>query len=144
MAKNYKPYLQKAFRQVVKDILSEVQKNGLEGESHYFMTFQTNRNDVIIPDFVRAKYPEEISIILQNQFSNLIVGDTSFSVDLAFGGVNSTLTVPFGALKVFADPSVQFMLTFEPEAPAPKEQVVPKKEPVSDDIIDLTALRTKK
>ena len=71
MAKNYKPYLQKAFRQVVKDILSEVQKNGLEGESHYFMTFQTNRDDVIIPDFVRAKYPEEISIILQNQFSKL-------------------------------------------------------------------------
>ena len=77
MSKNYKPYLEKAFRQVVKDILSEVAKNGLTDESHYFITFQTNRDDVIIPDFVRAKYPEEISIILQNQFSNLIVRDTS-------------------------------------------------------------------
>ena len=144
MAKNYKPYLQKAFRQVVKDILSDVAKNGLDGESHYFITFQTNRDDVIIPDFVRAKYPEEISIILQNQFSNLIIHDSFFCVDLSFGGVNSTLTIPFIAIKVFADPSVQFMLTFEPESPSPKTQTQSKKETNTDDIIDLTALRSKK
>ena len=82
MTQDYKPYLQKAFRSVVRDILSDVSKNGLSGDSHYFITFQTNRDDVVIPDFVRAKYPEEISIILQNQFSNLIVADNYFSVDL--------------------------------------------------------------
>ena len=144
MSKNYKPYLEKAFRQVVKDILSEVAKNGLTDESHYFITFQTNRDDVIIPDFVRAKYPEEISIILQNQFSNLIVRDTSFSVDLSFGGVSSTLTIPFIAIKVFADPSVQFMLTFEPEAPVSETKLQSQQKALEDGIIDLTALRTKK
>ncbi len=140
MSKDYKPYLQKAMRIAAHDILQDVARNGLEGESHYFITFKTNRKDVQIPDFVRAKYPEEISIILQNQFSNLTVSDTLFSVDLAFGGVNSTIIVPWTALKVFADPSAQFMLSFEPEeekvsAPAPSE---------SAEIIDLTSLRTSK
>jgi len=141
MTQDYKPYLQKAFRHVVHDVLSDVAKNGLQGDSHYFITFQTNREDVVIPDFVRAKYPEEISIILQNQFSNLIVADDYFSVDLAFGGVNATLTVPYTALKVFADPSAQFALSFEPEQPVTK-----KAEAASEpaDIIDLTSLRTKK
>jgi len=141
MAKDYKPYLQKALRLAVKEILTDVAKNGLEGDSHYYITFQTNREDVKIPDFVRAKYPEEISIILQNQFSNLIVSDTSFSVDLAFGGVASTITVPFKALKVFADPATQFILSFEPE----KEENTPSKIPVQPaEIIDLTSLRNKK
>jgi len=139
MSKDYKPYLQKAMRLAAKDILADVAQNGLEGDSHYFITFQTNREDVKIPDFVRAKYPEEISIILQNQFSNLVVRDTSFSVDLAFGGVASTITVPWKALKVFADPAAQFVLSFEPEK---AETKAPK---ASDaDIIDLTSLRTSK
>ena len=141
MPKDYKPYLQDAFRHVVHDILNDVAKNGLEGDSHYFITFQTNRPDVRMPDFVRAKYPQEISIILQNQFSNLVVTDDSFSVDLAFGGVSATLTVPYTALKVFADPSTQFALSFEPTLPKPSP--TSDKSP-DDDIIDLTALRRKK
>lgn len=141
MTQDYKPYLQKAFRGVVRDILDDVARNGLRGDSHYFITFQTNRDDVVIPDFVRAKYPEEISIILQNQFSNLIVSNEFFSVDLAFGGVNTTLTIPYTALKVFADPAAQFALSFEPIVPQKAEQHPDKS---SDDIIDLTSLRTAK
>ena len=140
MAKNYKTYLQKAFRGVVHDILKEVSEKGLEGDSHYFITFQTNRPDVKMPDFVRAKYPEEISIILQNQFSNLLVSQDCFSVDLTFGGVSSTLTIPYNALKVFADPSSQFMLSFDPECSEIKEDQKIKQD---DDIIDLTRLRKK-
>ena len=143
MTQDYKPFLQKAFRTAVRDILSEVALHGLQGDSHYFITFQTNRSDVQIPDFVRAKYPEEISIILQNQFSNLIVGMDSFSVDLAFGGVSSTLTIPYTAIKVFADPAAQFMLSFEPIPADTKGQATPDT-PKSADIIDLTSLRTKK
>lgn len=139
MHKDYKPYLQKAMRMAARDILTDVAKNGLEGDSHYFITFETNREDVKIPDFVRAKYPEEISIILQNQFSNLITSDTSFSVDLAFGGVNSTITVPWNALKVFADPAAQFVLSFEPEKEEP-----PKNTQNTAEIIDLTSLRSSK
>ena len=144
MTKEYKPFLQKAFRGVVRDILADVARNGLSGESHYFITFQTNREDVVIPDFVRAKYPEEISIILQNQFSNLIAGPDSFSVDLAFGGVMSTLVVPYTALKVFADPAAQFMLSFEPEEAQEKKSAVSRESAGNTDIIDLTRLRTGK
>ena len=141
MMKDYKPYLQKAFRRVVHDVLSDVAEHGLTGESHYFITFRTDRADVILPDFVRAKYPEEISIILQNQFSNLLVKEDKFSVDLAFGGVQTTLIVPYTAIKVFTDPAAQFALSFEPEAgtpPAPAKQAEP------EEIVDLTALRNKK
>lgn len=140
MNQNYKPFLQKAFRTVVFDILTDVAQHGLKGDSHYFITFQTDRSDVLIPDFVRAKYPQEISIVLQNQFENLTVTTTGFSVDLTFGGVLSTITVPFTALKVFADPSSQFMLTFEPE-----DTITQPKTNTSDtdDIIDLTSLRKK-
>jgi len=137
MTKNYKPFLQKAFRLVVHDVLTDVAKNGLDGESHYFITFQTNRSDVIIPDFVRARYPEEMSIILQNQFSDLTVQDNAFSVALTFGGINATLVIPFDAIKIFADPAAQFALSFEPETPVAK----PEK---SADIVDLTSLRQKK
>ncbi len=144
MTKEYKPFLQKAFRGVVRDILADVARNGLSGESHYFITFQTNREDVVIPDFVRAKYPEEISIILQNQFSNLIAGPDSFSVDLAFGGVMSTLVVPYTALKVFADPAAQFMLSFEPEESLKKKETISGEKADPADIIDLTRLRTGK
>lgn len=144
MTKEYKPFLQKAFRGVVRDILADVARNGLSGESHYFITFQTNREDVVIPDFVRAKYPEEISIILQNQFSNLTAGPDSFSVDLAFGGVMSTLVVPYTALKVFADPAAQFMLSFEPEESLKKKETISGEKADPADIIDLTRLRTGK
>lgn len=144
MTKEYKPFLQKAFRGVVRDILADVARNGLSGESHYFITFQTNREDVVIPDFVRAKYPEEISIILQNQFSNLTVRPDSFSVDLAFGGVMSTLVVPYTALKVFADPAAQFMLSFEPEESLKKKETISREKADPADIIDLTRLRTGK
>lgn len=146
MTKDYKPFLQKAFRGVVRDILQDVAKNGLSGDSHYFITFRTNRDDVIMPDFVRAKYPEEISIILQNQFSNLIVSSDSFSVDLAFGGVESTLVVPYTALTVFADPAAQFMLSFEPEQKSlsEKNEALASESTQHSEIIDLTRLRTGK
>ena len=143
MTQDYKPFLQKALRSAVRDILGDVAKNGLSGDSHYFITLKTDRDDVKIPDFVRAKYPYEISIVLQNQFSNLIVGDASFSVDLAFGGVTSTLTIPYTAITVFADPSAQFMLSFEPEE-TPSIPEKNEREDSSDNIIDLTALRRKK
>ena len=144
MAQDYKPFIQKALRTAVREILTDVAHNGLRGDSHYFITFQTNRDDVKIPDFVRAKYPEEISIILQNQFSNLVVGTDSFSVDLAFGGVACTLTVPYTAIKVFADPSVQFLLSFDPIEPtssASETASSSQTAPADSEIIDLTSLR---
>ena len=139
MTKDYKPFMQRALRQVIRDILRDVARQGLDGDSHYFITFQTDRSDVQIPTFIRSKYPKEISIILHNQFSGLIVNDESFSVDLTFGGVLSTLTIPYRAILTFADPAAQFVLTLDPEkAPCPVS------DSSSEEIIDLTSLRSKK
>ncbi|MDD3668987.1 MAG: ClpXP protease specificity-enhancing factor SspB [Alphaproteobacteria bacterium] len=122
---DYAPYLQKAFRQAVRDILADAARDGLAGDSHFLITFQTDRDDVRMPAFVRAKYPSEISIVLQNQFSNLSAGPESFSVDVSFGGVSSHLVVPYAAITAFADPSTQFGLMLTPERPAaPKAQVI--------------------
>lgn len=149
----YSAYMQKALRGVVHDILADVARDGLNGEAYYYITFETNRPDVIIPDFVRAKYPKEISIVLQNQFSHLVVEPAFFEVDLAFGGVNTTVHVPFCALKFFADPSAQFGLTLEPQ-PFDKALLDKEKGPDDDkpgadtsltaDVIDLADFRKRK
>jgi hypothetical protein len=147
---NYKPFLQQAYRQVVRQVLAQVADQGLCGDSHYFITFRTDRSDVIMPDFVRAKYPEEISVVLQNQFSNLIVTEKDFRVDLTFGGVLSTLVVPWTAIKIFADPAAQFMLSFDSEDEIEKTAKSENTETnvvstnTEEDIIDLTKLRTGK
>lgn len=114
---DYQFFLQKAFRSVVKDILNTVANEGIELGYAYYLTFETDRNDVQLPDFVKAKYPKEITLVLENQFENLSVDDKSITVDLSFGGVFATVVIPFTALKRFADPNHQFVLTFLPERP---------------------------
>lgn len=128
MTLNYEPHIQKAFRFLLREVLKEVAQNGLTGESHLFITFVTNRPDVIIPDFVRAKYPEQMTIILQHQFENLIVSEKSFSVDLAFGGVNTTIEIPYTAIASFSDPSANFGFVFDA---MPAEEQKPKAEVIS-------------
>ena len=126
---------------MAKEILSDVAKEGLDKDSALFISFQTNREDVIIPEFVRAKYPDEISIILQYQFENLTVNDQSFSVDLAFGGVLSTITVPFNALTQFADQASQFGFTLTPVPYSNKEETKNQCENIQ--VIDLERYRKK-
>lgn len=113
---DYMPYIQKAYRMIVHDVLKDVADNGIDETSAYYLSFQTNRSDVIIPDFVRARYPEEMTIVLENQFSDLVVSATAFSVGLAFGGVSATVRVPFDALTQFADVNHQFGLALIPVA----------------------------
>lgn len=112
---DYTPYLQKAFRTAVHDILADVAQNGLQSNCAYYLTFETNRPDVVIPEFVRAKYPEEITLVFENQFENLTVTDADIKADVSFGGVLSTVCVPFISLKAFADPNHQFGLALIPE-----------------------------
>lgn len=137
---NYELFLQKSRRYMVRDILKHVETEGLSGENHFLITFKTNRDDVIVPDFVRAKYPNEITIILQHQFENLIVSENYFEVDLTFGGVSSTLKIPYGAITQFGDPSQNFGFLLMPEA-AKKESKVKKETPVQ--VIDLEKYRKK-
>ena len=104
---------QDALRSVVKKVLTDVAKHGLPGDHHFFVAFDTRAPGVKISERVRAKYPEEMTIVLQHQYWDLIVGDKGFEVGLSFNGIPERLVVPFEAIKGFFDPSVQFGLQFE-------------------------------
>ena len=109
---------QDALRGVIRKVLSEVAATGsLPGDHHFFITFLTNAPGVRISAHLKEKYAEQMTIVIQHQFWELEVGDTSFSVSLSFNGVPERLTVPFAAIKGFLDPSVQFGLQFDPGTP---------------------------
>ena len=104
---------QQALRGVVRNVLTDVNKKGLLGEHHFYISFDTRADGVKLSQRLRAQYPEEMTIILQHQFWDLAVTDDHFEVGLSFGGIPERLTVPFEAIKGFFDPSVQFGLQFE-------------------------------
>ena len=121
---------QEALRGVVQTVLKDAAKNGLPGEHHFYITFDTRAEGVRMPSRLLAQFPEAMTIVLQHQFWDLVIGDTSFEVGMSFGGIPERLVVPFAAIKSFLDPSVQFGLQFEPseataEAPAAKLPTVP-------------------
>lgn len=142
MTINYNTYVQQAMRMMIRDILSDVAEHGLQGESHFFITFQTDRDDVKLPPFVRAKYPQQMSIVLQHQYENLNAGLDGFSVELAFGGVPATIFIPYTAVIQFADPSCDFGLVLEPVSD--KNSVKsPETAKETAEVISLEALRKK-
>ena len=109
---NYELLVEDALRSVVRSSLSIVQKVGLPGETHFYIGFSTIHKGVEIDDHLRAKHPENMTIVLQHQFADLIVGDDEFSVTLFFGGKPSPMIIPFEAVTSFNDPSVGFGLQF--------------------------------
>src|SRR5437764_4177848 len=111
-----------ALRGVVRTVLEDAAKNGLPGEHHFYITFDTRAEGVAVSQRLRAQYPAEITIVLQHQFWDLAVSANAFEVGLAFGGVPERLSVPFAAIIGFFDPSVQFGLQFEPATEEPGEQ----------------------
>jgi uncharacterized protein len=104
---------QNALRGVVRTVLTDAAKKGLPGDHHLYVTFRTDAPGVRISPRLREKYPEEMTIVFQHQFWDLVVTEVAFEVGMAFGGVAEKLVVPFDAIKSFLDPSVQFGLQFE-------------------------------
>jgi hypothetical protein len=104
---------QKALRGVLRTVLADVAKNGLPGDHHFFVTFDTRAEGVRLSQRMRTQYPEEMTIVLQHQFWDLSVGEDAFEVGLSFGGVSELLAIPFAAVNGFFDPSVQFGLQFK-------------------------------
>jgi hypothetical protein len=104
---------QQALRGVVRTVLDDVAKNGLPGEHHFKVTFNTAAPGVRLSKRLRAQYPQTMTIILQHQFWNLAVGERAFEVELSFGGVIERLAVPFDSIVAFYDPAVQFGFQFE-------------------------------
>jgi hypothetical protein len=120
---------------------------GLPGDHHFYITFRTTAPGVVIPPELLARYPEEMTIVLQNQFWDLEAGETGFSVTLQFGGQLKSMSIPYGAITRFYDPSVQYGLQFNPsqraEPPAtprprtpPATLVVTSAEPIRAALIE--------
>jgi uncharacterized protein len=103
-----------ALRGVLRRVLTDAAAHGLPGEHHFFITFLSTAEGVKLSPRLLAQYPEEMTIILQHQFWDLVVTEDRFEVGLSFGGVPERLVVPFNSIKSFFDPSVQFGLQFEP------------------------------
>lgn len=104
---------QRALRGVVREVLARVAREGVPGDHHFYVTFQTTADEVRLSPRLRERYPAEMTIVLQHQFWDLIVGDQGFEVGLSFGGAPEKLVVPFEAVTGFYDPSVQFGLKFD-------------------------------
>jgi hypothetical protein len=104
---------QEALRGVLRTVLSDAAKNGLPGDHHFFVTFDTCAQGVRLSQRMLAQYPQEMTIALQHQFWDLTVTGDSFEVGLSFGGVPERLSIPFAAVKGFVDPAVGFNLKFE-------------------------------
>ncbi len=109
---SYSQLIENALRGMVRDVLDEVAEAGLPGDHRILLTFKTQYPGVELPSSLRAQYPEEMTVILQHQFRDLEVDDEAFSVFLHFSGVEHGITVPFQALRAFADPSENFSLQF--------------------------------
>jgi len=110
----YDRMVETALRGVVKKSVLEVIEHGLPGDHHFYITFLTDFQGVKIPDYLRDRYPGEMTIVLQYQFSDLYVDDKVLKVTLSFNNVPEKLEVPLAAISIFADPSVNFALQFQP------------------------------
>jgi len=116
----YDRLVEKALKNVVREALLHVSKHGLPGAHHLYITFRTDHLGVLIPDTLRSRYPVEMTIVLQYQFWDLIIGEEGFEVTLSFNDRQQRLVIPFAAVNAFADPSVNFALQFQPVEPAPQ------------------------
>lgn len=108
----YDAMVQTALLSVVRDVLQNTAKEGLSGDHHFYITFTTTYPNVSIPAYLKERYPEEMTIVIQNQFSDLIVDDDHFELSLSFNGKLEHLYIPLLALEGFFDPSVDFGLHF--------------------------------
>src|SRR5512144_865486 len=119
---HYEAMAQDALRGVVKAALKRASApEGLPGAHHFYITFKTDAAGVSGPADLLGKYPDEMTIVLQHQYWDLAPGETFFSVTLQFGGQPKRLSIPYAAVTRFYDPSVQFLLQFEPPPAAPSE-----------------------
>ncbi len=113
----YDRMVENALRSVIKESLLQAIKFGLIGNHHFYITFRTDFPGVDIADWLHERYPEEMTIVLQNQYWDLKVEDQAFSVSLSFNDIAEPLTIPFVAVTAFADPGVNFGLQFQPTSP---------------------------
>jgi uncharacterized protein len=120
---------QEALRRVIRKVLDEVQRSGLPGDHHFFITFETGYPGVRLSTRMRERYPEEMTIVIQHSYWNLEVDENSFEIDLSFDDIRERLRIPFAAIRGFFDPAVKFGLQFDIEKP--KALVTPESEVIN-------------
>jgi hypothetical protein len=149
----YDKMVEDALRGVVRDALTITAKDGLMGEHHFYITFRTRFPNVRLADYMLARHPDEMTIVLQHQYWGLEVEEDYFEVTLSFSGISERLHIPFAAVTGFADPSAKFGLQFQVEdedgelEPEPEEEPAPAPLPKGDDeggkVVALDAFRKK-
>ncbi len=152
----YDHWAGRALRAVAVDALEHAAREGLPGEHHFYISFRTDHPGTVVPGHLKARYPKEMTIVLQHRFWDLAVDRQAqrFSVGLSFSGVPAMLSVPFGALTAFQDPHAQFGLRFEPDledapavpaaAPAPEPEPGPAEPAPTPQVVSLDAFRRKR
>ena len=147
----YDKMVEAALRGVVREVLARTAASGRPGAHHFYVTYRSRFPGVVLPDFLLAQYPEEMTIVLENQFWDLEVQEDHFAVTLSFQNRSERLTVPFAAITAFADPAVKFGLQFQAQigdeaAPAPPPAVEEKlavKPSTEAEVVTLDAFRKK-
>lgn len=148
---NYDKLMEKALKHVVIEALKIAADEGLPGENHFYISFKTNHPDVRMSADLLNRYPEDMTVVLQHQFANLMLSENYFEVDLSFNGVPHTLRIPYEAITYFADPHARFALSFSvpeegcktPAAPRPQTEDV-KKVSGGAEIVSIDAFRKNK
>ncbi len=110
---DYGNLMHRAMRGLIHQVLSDVARNGLPGQHHFFITFDTRHEGAALADWLRERYPDEMTIVIQHWYENLTVDDEGFAITLNFGNVPEPLYIPYDAIRTFVDPSVEFGLRFE-------------------------------
>ena len=133
---DYNQHTINAMRNLVKSVLNNINDNTLPENHHFYITFDTNFKSVDIPVNLKKKYPDEMTIVIENSFWELIVKDTFFSITLSFNNIKNNLIIPYGSLLVFSDPYANFHLKF------PKleynEEIIGKDKKKQDNIVNIT------
>ena len=133
---DYGNLMHRAMRGLIQQVLTDVQKGGLPGEHHFFVTFDTMHPDVEIADWLSDRYPGEMTVVIQHWFDNLEVTDEGFTITLNFGDNPETLYIPYDAIKTFVDPSVEFGLRFETQDEEGDATVVDIDEAPMDEMVE--------
>ena len=110
---DYGNLMHRAMRGLIQEVLTDVAKDGLPGAHHFFITFDTGHSGVKMADWLKERYPAEMTVVIQHWYENLTVSDDGFGITLNFGNQPEPMYIPFDAVRTFVDPSVEFGLRFE-------------------------------
>ena len=126
---DYGNLMHRAMRGLIQTVLHDVAEHGLPGTHHFFITFDTTVEGVAMADWLRTRYPGEMTIVIQHWFAGLVVTDEGFQVTLNFGDNPEPLAIPFDAVRTFVDPSVEFGLKFETHDDEDEDEDDPEDDP---------------